>query len=86
MAMLTMAMLTMATLTMQLVEPGGALLFVDGTDRPYDLDDNLEQLRAALCAHGMFSEETLFEGERALAGPQAGLTRSVRASIFRRTS
>ena len=74
-----------AELAIQLVEPGGALLFVDGTDRPYDMDDNIEQLRATLCAHGMFSEETLFEGERALAGPQAGLTRSVRASIFRRT-
>ena len=68
------------------MKPGGALLFVDGTDRPYDMDDNIEQLRARLCGHGgMFSEETLFEGERGLAGPQAGLTRSVRASIFRRT-
>ena len=75
-----------AELAIELVEPGGALLFVDGTDRPYDMDDNMEQLRAGLCADGLFSEETLFEGERELAGPQAGLTRSVRASIFRRTS
>jgi len=34
----------------------------------------------------VFSEETLFEGERELAGPQAGQSRSVRASIFRRAS
>ena len=50
------------------------------------------QLRAWLCTpgysspHGVFSEETLFEGERELAGPQAGQTRSVRASIFMRAS
>lgn len=75
-----------AELAIQLVEPGGALLFVDGTDRPYDMDDNIEQLRAWLCAHGMFAEETLFEGERELAGPQAGVVRSVRASIFIRAA
>ena len=81
-----------AELAILMVAPSGALLFVDGTDRPYDMDDNIEQLRARLCApgysspHGVFSEETLFEGERELAGPQAGQTRSVRASIFRRAS
>ena len=65
-------------------------LFVDGTDRPYDADDNMAALRARLCGSadgaGSFEERTLREGERELAGPQAGVKRCVRASVFSRTA
>lgn len=79
-----------AELALQLVAPGGALLFVDGTDRPYDAEDNMAALRARLCGSadgaGSFEERTLREGERELAGPQAGVKRCVRASVFSRTA